>query len=71
MLTTTLDTETTAPAAREDLERRKAESRAWYDEGMEGWRDYQETGLHITLDELGAWMKTWGTDNETDPEFHT
>lgn len=55
----------------DDLERRKTESRAWYDEGMEGWRDYQETGLHITLDELGAWMKTWRPDNDIDPEFHT
>lgn len=41
-------------------------------EAMESWEHYKETGLHITLDELSAWLNTVGTDAETDPpQCHT
>ena len=36
-------------------------------EAEESWRHYQETGLHITGDELFAWLRTWGTDEEGEP----
>ena len=37
----------------------------------ESWRDYQETGLHLTGEEVSAWLATWGTEDETDaPECH-
>lgn len=36
-------------------------------EAAESWRHFQETGLHITGDELFAWLDTWGTDAEKDP----
>ncbi|MDN5753116.1 MAG: CopG family ribbon-helix-helix protein [Nitrosospira sp.] len=41
-------------------------------EAMESWAEFQETGLHITLDEVSAWLETWGTDAETElPKCHT
>lgn len=27
------------------------------------WKDYQKTGLHATLDQLNAWLATWGTSD--------
>ena len=36
-------------------------------EALESWKDYEQTGLHLTYDEVSAWLKTWGTDAETDP----
>lgn len=33
-------------------------------EALESWQDYQETGLHLTGDEVEAWLSTWGTDKE-------
>ena len=33
---------------------------------------YKRTGLHVTWDEMEAWLETWGTDHETPPpESHT
>jgi predicted transcriptional regulator len=41
-------------------------------EALDSWKEYQETGLHITLEETREWLKTWGTENETGPpECHT
>ena len=38
---------------------------------IKAYRDYQETGLHLTSDEFFGWVSTWGTDNEKDaPECH-
>lgn len=38
---------------------------------LESWRHYQETGLHVTGDELKAWLATWGTPLETEaPQCH-
>lgn len=35
------------------------------------WEHYQETGLHLTAEEVEAWMDTWGTTNEQDaPPCH-
>jgi predicted transcriptional regulator len=33
-------------------------------EAVESWEHYQETGLHVTGDEVIAWIETWGTENE-------
>ncbi len=41
-------------------------------EALDSWKEYQETSLHITLEETREWLKTWGTENETGPpECHT
>ena len=41
------------------------------EEAMASWVDYQETGLHLTGDEMFAWLRTWGTSEERPiPECH-
>ena len=38
---------------------------------LKSWQHYQETGLHVTDDELVAWLETWGSENESDmPHCH-
>ena len=40
-------------------------------EALESWREYQETGLHISGGEAIAWLETWGEDNEQEmPTCH-
>lgn len=34
---------------------------------LAGWKDFQETGLHITADEAFAWLDSWGDANEPPP----
>ena len=34
-------------------------------ETIAAWDHYQETGLHVTADEVSDWLDTWGTDQET------
>ncbi|MDR3298716.1 MAG: ribbon-helix-helix protein, CopG family [Candidatus Accumulibacter sp.] len=34
---------------------------------LESWRDHEETGLHVTGDEVIRWSASWGTDNELEP----
>ncbi|MGB3277331.1 MAG: CopG family ribbon-helix-helix protein [Castellaniella sp.] len=31
---------------------------------LAAWREYQDTGLHVTGEEVDAWLASWGTDNE-------
>jgi len=33
-------------------------------EAVEAWEHYQETGLHVTGEEVFAWIESWGTENE-------
>jgi predicted transcriptional regulator len=40
-------------------------------EALTSWTAYQETGQHLTGPEVRDWLKTWGTDEETDtPQCH-
>jgi predicted transcriptional regulator len=40
-------------------------------EGQQSLEHYLETGLHVTGEELHAWLDTWGTENEAQaPECH-
>jgi len=39
----------------------------FYMEAMKSWEHYKETGLHVTGDEVMAWLDSWGTDNELEP----
>ena len=40
-------------------------------EALASWTSYQETGRHLAGPEVQSWLKTWGTDAETDlPECH-
>lgn len=36
-------------------------------DALRSWEHYQETGLHVTHDEVSAWMDSWGTANELPP----
>ena len=56
----------------ETPERSEEERLAWYREGIESLREYRRTGLHVTWEEMEAWMKTWGSKEKTEPpECHT
>lgn len=40
-------------------------------EALASWAAYQETGRHLTGQEVRSWLSTWGTDDEkTVPECH-
>lgn len=40
-------------------------------EAMASWTQYQETGRHLTGQEVRTWLNTWGTEGETVlPECH-
>lgn len=40
-------------------------------EAMASWTAYQETGRHLTGQEVRTWLSTWGTDAETElPNCH-
>ena len=63
-------------AALEHLERterdRREEDMAFYQEALEAERDYQRTGLHITLDELFDWFDKLDADPRAPlPPCHT
>jgi predicted transcriptional regulator len=36
-------------------------------EAMASWAEYQETGLHLTADEVNAWLRTWGNEADMEP----
>jgi predicted transcriptional regulator len=40
-------------------------------EALASWTAYQETGRHLTGQEVRTWLNTWGTETETElPECH-
>ncbi|EHD23848.1 MULTISPECIES: CopG family ribbon-helix-helix protein [Brenneria] len=52
------------------IEREEARE-SFKQEALDSWREYQETGLHLTGDEVKTWLRGWGTETETDiPECH-
>ncbi|WP_404406326.1 CopG family ribbon-helix-helix protein [Pelagibacterium halotolerans] len=58
-------------AIREYVEREEARE-SFKQEALASWAHFQETGLHLTGEEVFAWLDTWGTDEEQDaPECHT
>jgi predicted transcriptional regulator len=47
------------------------EKAALYADAHKAWLDYQETGLHLTGEEVFTWLDTWGTENEMEaPKCH-
>ena len=41
-------------------------------EAVDAWAHYQATGLHLTGEEVSAWLKTWGAEADSEPpECHT
>ncbi len=44
---------------------------AFKQEALASWEHYQETGLHLTKQEVQNWLNSWGTDNESEaPQCH-
>jgi predicted transcriptional regulator len=57
-------------AIRDYVEREEARER-FKQEALASWKAYQETGQHLTGQEVRDWLKTWGTDKDTEiPECH-
>jgi len=57
--------------ALEDYVRRAEARESFIQEAKASWTEYQETGLHLTGQEVCDWLKTWGTAGETEaPECH-
>ena len=49
---------------RERLYEREEKREAFRQGAINAWNEYQETGLHVTGDEVIAWLDTWGEENE-------
>lgn len=57
-------------AIRQYVEREEARE-SFKQEALESWRQYRETGRHLSLDETAAWLNSWGTEDETEaPPAH-
>jgi predicted transcriptional regulator len=57
-------------AIQQYVEREEARE-SFKQEALASWAAYQETGLHLTGQEVRAWLNTWGTDDEgAVPECH-
>lgn len=56
----------------EPPERTKEERRAWYQEALDSLEHYERTGLHLTGEEVDAWLDTWSDEKFIEPpECHT
>ncbi len=53
-------------AIRDYVEREEAKER-FKQEALAAWTAYQETGRHLSGEEVREWLATWGTDKETAP----
>lgn len=52
------------------VEREEARE-SFKEEALASWTAFQETGRHLTGDELRDWLSTWGGDAETElPDCH-
>ena len=57
-------------AIREFVVREEAKE-SFKQEAMASWKAYQETGRHLTGQEVRSWLNTWGTEKETEiPQCH-
>jgi predicted transcriptional regulator len=46
----------------------RAQTRAaLHREADAAWAEFQNTGLHLTGEEVEAWLETWGTESEAPP----
>lgn len=46
---------------------REEKREAFRQDAINSWKEYQETGLHVTGDEVISWLETWGEENEKVP----
>ncbi len=50
-------------AIKQYLDREEAHE-SFKQEALASWHAYQETGQHLTGEEVSSWLDTWGTDQE-------
>lgn len=50
-------------AIREYVDRKEAQEK-FKQEALLSWENFQETGLHLTHQEVDDWLDTWGTNKE-------
>jgi len=43
---------------------REEKREAFRQDAINAWNEYQKSGLHVTGDEVVAWLDTWGEENE-------
>ena len=53
-------------AIREYVEREEKQQQCW-DEALAAWQRYQETGLHVTQQEMDVWLGQLETGNDVEP----
>jgi predicted transcriptional regulator len=53
-------------AIREYVEREE-KRQSFYEEAMQSWTEYQETGLHLTGEDVFEWLSRWGKDRNAEP----
>lgn len=57
-------------AIQQYVEREEARE-SFKQEALASWAAYQETGRHLTGEDVRAWLHTWGADDEKGvPECH-
>ena len=57
-------------AIQQYVEREEAHE-GFMQEALASWSAYQETGRHLTGQEVSTWLNTWGTEDEKAvPECH-
>ena len=57
-------------AIRDYVEREEARE-GFKQEALTSWKAYQETGQHLTGQEVRGWLNTWGTEGESEvPKCH-
>lgn len=57
-------------AIREFVDREEARE-SFKEEALASWTAFQETGRHLSGDELRDWLNTWGSDAEAEaPDCH-
>ena len=40
-------------------------------EAINSWKSYQETGRHLTREEVSGWLENWGADEKNEiPQCH-
>ena len=43
---------------------REERRQALHQDAVAAWAEFEETGLHVSDNEMVAWLETWGTDEE-------
>lgn len=54
-----------------DYVEREEKKESFKQEAIQSWKSFQETGRHLTNQEVSQWLNNWGTDKDSEiPECH-